>query len=216
MVSLNNTCTIHFICQCFNLWCFLWLRLYAILIFISYKNPSAMLLEFLDFRVLPMNILCLFPCPCLTKTALAFKHSLSELSGKWCSHARGLVWVFGIFSSCEQIKGVLGSWQIGVPQSNLDLWWCSLLCTELVGQIGVKNVLSNGCCAKQMRQQQWLPIHTAISLFGSLCKSSVFPAAQRHFPTDLSQAMSSCQNSLFSWISVFWLERRNSDHFCSL
>lgn len=118
MVSLNNTCTIHFICQCFNLWSFLWLWLNAILLFISDKNFSAMSLEFLDFRVLIMNILRLFRCPCLTRTALAFKSPLSELSGKWCSHAMGLFCVFGIFSSYAEIKCMLGLWQIAVLQHN--------------------------------------------------------------------------------------------------
>lgn len=147
MVSLNNTCTIHFICQCFNLWSFLWLWLNAILLFISDKNFSAMSLEFLDFRVLIMNILRLFRCPCLTRTALAFKSPLSELSGKWCSHAMGLFCVFGIFSSYAEIKCMLGLWQIGVLQHNFGFWGCLLLRTELSGQKEMKNALSSvwGC-----------------------------------------------------------------------
>lgn len=144
MVSLNNTCTVCFLCQCSNLWFFLWLWLYAILVFISDKNPSATSLEFLDFGVLIMNILCLFQCPCLTRTALAFKNTLSELSGKWCSHAMGLFWVFSIFSCYAKIKYMLGLWWIGVPLLNFGLWWPLDLCTELGGQNEVKNAPSNG------------------------------------------------------------------------
>lgn len=143
MVSLNNTCTVHFICQRFNLWSFLWLCLNAILLFISDKNFSAMSLEFLDFRVLIMNILCLFQCPCLTRTALAFKSPLSELSGKWCSHAMGLSCIFSIFSSYAEIKFMLSLWQVGVLQHNLGFWWCLLLHTELAGQKEMKNALSS-------------------------------------------------------------------------
>lgn len=143
MVSLSNTCTVHFICQCFNLWSFLWLWLNAILLFISDKNFSAMSLDFLDFRVLIMNILCLFQCPCLTRTALAFKSPLSELSGKWCSHAMGLFCVFSIFSSRAEIKCMQSLSQIGVLQHNFGFWWCLLLHTELSGQKEMKNALSN-------------------------------------------------------------------------
>lgn len=146
MVSLNNTCTVRFICQCFNLWCFLWLWLYAVLVFIPDKNPSATSLEFLDFRVLIMNNLCLFQCPCLTRTTLAFKNPLSEISSKWCSRAMGLFWVFSIFSSYAEIKCMLGLWQIGVPRHNFGLWWRLLLRTELASQNEVKNALSDGCC----------------------------------------------------------------------
>lgn len=143
MVSLNNTCTVHFICQCFNLWSFLWLCLNAILLFISDKNFSAMSLEFLDFRVLIMNILCLFQCPCLTRTALAFKSPLSELSGKWCSHAMGLSCIFSIFSSYAEIKFMLSLGQVGVLQHNFGFWWCLLFHTELGGQKEMKNSLSS-------------------------------------------------------------------------
>lgn len=144
--NLNNTCTIHFICQWFNLWCLLWLWLYAILVFTSDRNPSAMSLEVWDFRVLTMNILCLFQCPCLTRTTLAFKKPLSELSGKWCSHAMGLFWAFGIFSSYAEVKCMQGWWQIGVPQPNFGLWCLPLLCTELAGLNEVKIASPTGDC----------------------------------------------------------------------
>lgn len=216
--NLNNTCTIHFICQRFNLWCLLWLWLYAILVFTSDRNPSAMSLEVWDFRVLTMNILCLFQCPCLTRTTLAFKKPLSELSGKWCSHAMGLFWAFGIFSSYAEVKCMQGWWQIGVPQQ----FW-SLVPSAPLHRISwpkwSKNSFFNrwllGTMARQMQQQRWAPVHEPISLFRSLCNDSGFPAAQRHFPTGLSKVISSCQKSLFSWISIFWLER-NSNCFCSL
>lgn len=216
MVSLSNTCTVHFICQCFNLWSFLWLWLNAILLFISDKNFSAMSLEFLDFRVLIMNILCLFQCPCLTRTPLAFKSPLSDLSGKWCSHAMGLFCVFSTFSSRAEIKCMQSLWQISVLQHNFGFWWCLLLPTDISGQKEMKNDLSN-----MWHWVLWPGRHSSrcwsISLFfESLCKSSVFLAAPRHFPTGLSQAMSFCQKSLFSWISIFKLGRRNFDCFCSV
>lgn len=73
-----------------------------------------------------------------------------------------------------------------------------------------------GAVARQTQQQQGL-VHGPISLFSvSLCKSSAFVAAPGHFPTGLSQATSSCQKSLFSWISIFKLGRRNFDFFCLL
>lgn len=121
MVSLNNTCTIHFICQCFNLWCFLWLLLHTILVFISDKSPSTMSLEFLYFGVLIMNILWLLQCPCLTRMELAFKNTLSELSGNWCSYAMGLFWDFSIFCLYAEIKCTLGLWQISVLKHNVGL-----------------------------------------------------------------------------------------------
>lgn len=112
--------------------------------FYIWQELLCMSLEFLDFRVLIMNILCLFQCPCLTRTALAFKSPLSELSGKWCSHAMGLPCIFSIFSPCAEIKCMLSLWQISVLQHNFGFWWYLFLHTELAGQKETKNSLSSG------------------------------------------------------------------------
>lgn len=185
MVSLNNTCTIHFICQRFDLRCFLWLWLYAILVFTSDRNPSAVSLEVWDFRVLIMNILRLFQCSCLTRTALAFKKPLSELSGKWCSHAVGLFWAFNIFSSYAEIKCMQGWWQIGVPQHNFGLWWLPLLCTELAGLNEVKIASPTGDCwvlwpGRCSSSGECLSVNP--SLFSGLCVRTVAFLQLRGFP----------------------------------
>lgn len=220
MVSLSNTCTVYFICQCFNLWSFLWLWLNAILLFISDKNFSALSLEFLDFRVLIMNILCLFQCPCLTRTALAFKSPLSVLSGKWCSHAMGLFCLFSIFSSRAEIKYMQSLWQISVLQHNFGFLMMSSASHRIIRPKGNKKCplqcVTQVALARQTQQQQQVLVHLFFFFLGSVWESSAFLAAPRHFPTGLSQAMSFCQKSLFSWISIFKLGRRNFDRFFSL
>lgn len=170
MVSLSNTCTVYFICQCFNLWSFLWLWLNAILLFISDKNFSALSLEFLDFRVLIMNILCLFQCPCLTRTALAFKSPLSVLSGKWCSHAMGLFCLFSIFSSRAEIKYMQSLWQISVLQHNFGFLMMSSASHRIIRPKGNKKCplqcVTQVALARQTQQQQQVLVHLFFFFWG--------------------------------------------------
>lgn len=171
-------------------------------------------LEFFDFRVLIMKNFCLFQCPCLTRIVLAFKNSLSELSGKWCSHAMGLLWVFIIFSSYAEIKCMLGLWQIMVCcniilvfgdvcsftqiswskwSENCPLQWVTAVC---YGQADAVAAAAGACPWAHLFfwvsvQEQWLS-----------CSSE-------GFPTGLSQAIIPSKKRLRSWISIFWLEKRN-------
>lgn len=186
MVSLSNTCTVYFICQCFNLWSFLWLWLNAILLFISDKNFSALSLEFLDFRVLIMNILCLFQCPCLTRTALAFKSPLSVLSGKWCSHAMGLFCLFSIFSSRAEIKYMQSLWQISVLQHNFGFLMMSSASHRIIRPKGNKKCplqcVTQVALARQTQQQQQVLVHLFF-FFGGVClREQCLSCSSKAFP----------------------------------